>query len=631
MDESRSQDDLPPCERTRFLVALLDDEERGRLQPVERYLAAFPSIADFVRTEYAALTQPAAPAAAAATPSRIGRYEITGSLGGGGMGAVFAAIDPQLGRRVVVKSLHPLLARDPAARERLRREARVLGSLDHRGLVKVIDVVEADGSLHLVMPYHDGRTLAAHLAEARAASLVGPAGDDGAWLRLPGVGDRGAAVRALVGFVRATAQALDHAHRAGVVHRDLKPDNLLALADGTPLVLDFGLSQPGDESRLTVAGEVVGTPMYMAPEQIEGQPATPATDVYALGVVLYEALTLVHPFAGPGGRAGVFQRILLGDPLPPRRHQPRLARDLEAVVLRAIDRAPQRRYATAAAFADDLKRVLDLEPTDARPLSAVTAAWRRVQRRPRASAAVALLLVATVAALVAGVEAWRLHAQQAAARAELEQLQGHPQAAPVREQLGRVLERMRSLVFEPGPALHAIYPRGEVAATDGIAWIGLSATDDDLMPGVAVAHRYRVEVRDAAGVIATQFVHDAEPSTRWCEAPWPASAPSSGRWRVEWIGARLPDGTVVEATQDERAAHAVAADFTVAREPAAIESVAGAAAAVAPSAALRAALRPGGEAPVGERVRAAAAAAQALGDDELAARLTAQLRGLEGR
>ncbi|MFN9758113.1 MAG: protein kinase domain-containing protein, partial [Planctomycetota bacterium] len=169
MDEPRIADDLPPCERTRFLVALLDDDERGRRQPVERYVAAFPAIADFVRTEYAALARPAGPAAVATAPlpARIGRYEVTGALGSGGMGAVYAAVDPQLGRRVVVKSLHPALARDAAAHERLRREARVLGSLDHAGLVKVIDVVEADGGLQQDRPWLVGRSVGAHLGGGR--------------------------------------------------------------------------------------------------------------------------------------------------------------------------------------------------------------------------------------------------------------------------------------------------------------------------------------------------------------------------------------------------------------------------------------------------------------------------------
>jgi tRNA A-37 threonylcarbamoyl transferase component Bud32 len=620
MDEPTNPSDPPPCERTRFLVALLDDEERGRLQPLAHYLAAHPDIADFVRTEYAALARPAGPAAVEATPlpARIGRYEVTGALGSGGMGTVYAAVDPQLGRRVVVKSLHPALARDAAAHERLRREARVLGSLDHAGLVKVIDVVEADGGLHLVMPFHDGRTLGAHLADARSAS-----GADAGWLWLPGATDRGASLRALVGFVRAAALALAHAHRAGVVHRDLKPDNLLVLADGSPLVLDFGLSQPGDEVRLTAVGEVVGTPLYMAPEQIEGQPATPATDVYALGVVLYEALTLVHPFAGAGGRAGVFQRILIGDPVPPRKHQPRLARDLEAVALRAIERDPARRYPNAAAFAADLKRVLDLEPTDARPLSAVTAAWRRVRRRPRASAAVALLVILGGAAALAVSEALRLRAQQASARDELQALHAAPHAAPVREQLGRVLQRMRSLAFEPGPSLLAVHPRGAVAAVDAIAWIGLAACDDNLLPGVQCVHRYRVEVRAADGAVAAVFEHDADPATRWCEVAWPTGAPAAGSWQVAWIGARMPDGSFVAATAAEQLAHQIIAPFAVAAASGHAEP--------SPSAALRAALHPGAAAPVGERLRAAEAAATALGDAGLAARLVAEQRSVEDR
>lgn len=627
MDEAREPDDQPPCERTRFLVALLDDEERGRLQPLERYLAAFPGIADFVRSEYAALTRPdGAPGVqpAPGAPAQIGRYRIVRPLGQGGMGAVHEAEDPQLRRRVVVKSVHPALARDAAAVDRLRREARVLGSLDHRGLVKVIDVVEEGGALHLVMPYHDGHTLAAHLAAARSASEPGELGR-AAFVRLQASDDRGAALRRLLGWFVAVAQALDHAHRVGVVHRDLKPENLMALPDGSPMVLDFGLSQPGDDVRLTAIGEVVGTPLYMAPEQIEGHPATPATDVHALGVVLYEALTLVHPFAGAGGRAGAFQRILLGDPTPPRKHGPLLSRDLEAVVLRAMERVPARRYADAGAFARDLKRVLDLEPTEARPVSAVTAVWRKARRRPRAAATLAVAILAAAAAGYAMVEVRRLRDSRAAALEALETLRALPGAAGVRDEIGRVVERMRSTAIAPGPGLHAIHPRGSVAAGDAIAWIGLPARDDDLLPDVVCVHRYRVEAIGDDGVVAEAFEVDADPATRWCEASWPIGAPARGRWRVTWIGAAIPGGAFEAATAAERAAHAIEASYAIDAAPHA------AAAAAAPSAALRAALRPGADGAAAVRVRAAVAAAQALGDDELAGLLAAELRGIEDR
>lgn len=618
-------DDLePPCERTRFFEALLDDDERGRLRPVDAYVAAFPAIADFVRTEYDAWTRQgntppdAAAGEASAMPATIGRFRVLRRIGQGGMGQVFEAEDPQVRRRVVIKSVQPALARDAGAVARLRREARVLGSLDHRSLVKVIDVLEEGGAVHLVMPFHDGETMAAHLAAARAASDAGAP-----FVRLGGATDRGEALRALLTWFFAVAQALDHAHRAGVVHRDVKPENLLVLSSGGAMVLDFGLAQPGDEVRLTAIGEVVGTPLYMAPEQIEGQAPTAATDVYALGVVLYEVLTLVHPFAGPGGRAGAFQRILLGDPVSPRRHDPRLSRDLEAVVLRAMERSPQRRYADAGALARDLKRVLDLEPTEARPVSAVTAVWRKARRRPRAAATLAVAFFAAAAATYAFVEVRRLRANQDAARAALETLQAQPGAAAVADELSRVVERMRSAAIAPGPGLHAIHPRGAVPVGDGIAWIGLPARDDDLLPGVVCVHRYRVEVRGADGAVAAAFEVDADPATRWCEAAWPAGAPSRGRWRAQWIGARLPDATFAAASAEERAAFAVEAAF-------AIDAVASTGA-TAPSSALRAALRPGAAGTAAERVRAGVDAARALGDDELAALLAAELRGIEGR
>ena len=626
-----SQDPFAECERSRFLSRLLNDEERGRLGSLDQYLAEYPGISDFVRSEYEALDRSAGSGAEPGHghPAAVGRYLIRSRLGAGGMGTVYEAMDPQLNRRVVVKSLHPALVHDAAARDRLRREARVLGSLDHGGLVKVIDVVEQDGVLHLVMPFHEGRTLAALIATARGASASVAGGV--AHLQLPGAADRGSALRAFVGYLRATALALDHAHQGGVIHRDLKPENLLVLADGTPLVLDFGLSQPSGELRLTAQGEIVGTPLYMAPEQIEGQLATPATDVYALGVILYEGLALVHPHAGPGGRDGAFRRILRGDPVPLRRHQPLISRDLEAVVLRAMDPAPTRRYPSAGALARELQRVLDLEPTEARPISAITAALRRIRRRPQKLLIGAGFLLAAASTAWTLLQAQGLRRQQDRVRDELIALQAQPQAGPVRAELGRVLERMRSLPFEPGPSMHAIHPRGAVVATTTATWIGLAAVDDDLMPGQVFVHRYRVEVRDGSDAVVATVEHDADPASRWCTAAIPELAGlTRGRWLASWIGARGPDGVFVAATAAESAATAVSAVFSTAPGPLPDGAPACLAAGFA-SAALLAALQP--NAGNGERsdLSLALAAAKALEDGQLVERLAVERAKEVGR
>jgi tRNA A-37 threonylcarbamoyl transferase component Bud32 len=628
------------CERTRFLLTLLDDEEHGRLQPVEHYEQGFPGLVEFVRAEYAALLRPLPePDAGPTVGSTVGRYRIVRELAEGGMGAVLEAMDPELGRRVVLKSLHPALARDGKAIERLRREARILGSLDHANLVNVIDVVEVEHRLHLVMPFYEGRTLAAHIAAARAeAGRVGGA----AFVRLGDATDRGVALRLLLTWFRGVAEALQRAHEAGIVHRDIKPDNLLVRPDASPVVLDFGLALPEDDLRLTSVGEVLGTPLYMAPEQIEGQVATPATDVRALGLVLYEALTLVHPFVGPGGRAGAFQRILTGDPVPPRRHHARLSRDLEAVVMRALEHEPARRYPTAAALAQDLARVLDLEPTDARPVSGMTAVWRRVRRRPLSAALVALLLVLALLAAWGWASWRRLDDRIARAGRALD----HYRSDPSPESLDAVGDSLRSLPVDPGAGIHLVFPRGRVFAVGPFAWIGYDPVDEALMPGHRFRHRYALEVVDGTGAVVWQHEYEQGETTRRCELGWPADLVLTGgsEWRVRWIGAR-DDAGVFASGADEADGVAVGASFHVEED----EQVAARLRQAAPgdplghleilqqggypADVLRRALFGSADSVVPERdlLRIAAQAADALGDSSLALALQRRSAALEGR
>lgn len=396
----------PPSERTRFLMQLLDDQERDRLEPVERYLAEFASIAEFVRSEHANLVRDSLGSKAGGTNAmvpgqRIGRYELLRVIGEGGMGRAWLARDPQVGREVVVKALRGSEGPNDPGHERLRREARVLGRLDHKALAEVLDILDGDDGVYLVLPFYEGRTLGAHIGALRAQS------ERGGVPRSPWVlydeaapADRAAALRRLLAFFAEMADGLHTAHVAGIVHRDLKPHNVIVQPDGSPIVLDFGLALPGDDERLTLSGEVLGTPMYMSPEQIDGsKPVDARSDVYALGVLMYEALTLVHPFAGAPGREATFHRVLRGDAVPPRRHQPLIPRDLDAVVQKAMDRDPARRYGDAAAVARELRRVIELEPTEARPISGITRWMRKVVHRRRMISMAAGMVLVLVGAL----------------------------------------------------------------------------------------------------------------------------------------------------------------------------------------------------------------------------------------
>ncbi len=401
--------DPAPTERTRFLQRMLEDQERGRLQPVERYVAEFARIEDFVRSEHSNLSKPASSDGEDDVftqdfrkGDRIGRYELVRVIGEGGMGRAWLARDPMLARDVVVKALRGDVDADDPGHERLRREARVLGKLDHPAIAKVLDILEDGKRAYLVLPFYDGETLASRIARARARS-ESAAVQTGPWVDISAASasDRPASLRALLEFFAAVADALHTAHRSGVVHRDLKPQNLIVQADGSPVVLDFGLALPTSDDRLTQPGEVIGTPLYMSPEQVDGsRPVDVRSDVYSLGVTLYESLSLVHPFTGDGGREATFHRVLRGDPVPLRRHQSLIPRDLEAVVQKAMEREPQRRYADAAAFARELRRVIALEPTEARPVSGITLWVRRATRRPRRLAA------ATVTATVFAAAGW---------------------------------------------------------------------------------------------------------------------------------------------------------------------------------------------------------------------------------
>jgi serine/threonine protein kinase len=400
LDGSGPAADPAPTERTRFLQRMLEDQERGRLQPVDRYVAEFAQIEDFVRSEHRNLSRPASSEGEDDVFSqdlrkgdRVGRYELVRVIGEGGMGRAWLARDPMLARDVVVKALRGDVDADDPGHERLRREARVLGKLDHPAIAKVLDILEDGKRAYLVLPFYDGETLASRIARARARS-ESAAVQTGPWVEVAAAsGDRPASLRALLEFFAAAADALHTAHRSGVVHRDLKPQNLIVQADGSPVVLDFGLALPTSDDRLTQPGEVIGTPLYMSPEQVDGsRPVDVRSDVYSLGVTLYEALALVHPFTGDGGREATFHRVLRGDPVPLRRHQPLIPRDLEAVVQKAMEREPQRRYADAAAFARELRRVIALEPTEARPVSGITLWVRRATRRPRRLAAATVTL-----------------------------------------------------------------------------------------------------------------------------------------------------------------------------------------------------------------------------------------------
>ncbi len=270
--------------------------------------------------------------------SKLGRFEISGVLGQGAMGVVYLAHDPDIDRPVALKTIRSGAAREDNASEleaRFLKEARLAGRLQHPNIVTVYDVGHDGDLLFIAMEYVDGRPLTRYLA----------APDD-----LP------LAVR--VGIIRQAAEALAHAHERGVIHRDVKPGNILVSKDGRVKVTDFGIGKfaGAEPSDLTRTGQMIGSPAYMSPEQVRGEKIDGRSDLFSLGVVLYELLTGVRPFPGESITTLVYQ-ILHTEPKNPLDIKAGLPPATEEVMARLLAKKPDRRPADAAAFIRDLSRI----------------------------------------------------------------------------------------------------------------------------------------------------------------------------------------------------------------------------------------------------------------------------------
>ena len=310
----------------------------------------------------------------------LSRYEIRGWLGEGAAGTVYRGWDRELKRPVAIKVLRDFGRFNESMRRRFRGEAQAAAGLAHPNLVAVHDVGEEDGVLFLVMELVEGSLLSEIL------------------------GRHGLAPREIARLLEKVCRGVGAAHGRGILHRDLKPGNILVTRDGEPKVFDFGLALVQGETAVHQSSVMAGTPLYMAPEQITARPAelTPATDVYALGAILYEALT-GHPPHRAESVGKVYGKVLNELPKPPRVANPGIPRDLETLCLHALEKDPSRRYPNADALAADLKRLLEGEPIQARPLGAFSRALRRVRRHPwgalaAAAAALGLAWTITVAA-----------------------------------------------------------------------------------------------------------------------------------------------------------------------------------------------------------------------------------------
>ncbi len=330
----------------------------------------------------------------------IADFEVLSELGRGGMGIVYRARQLTLQREVALKILSPALAQVPRSVERFRREAQAAARLHHTNIVPVYAQGLADGHLYYAMELIAGESLDEVLAAERIEFDVTASQARGGASRVGHVSGSSAHrrnYRRIALRIASVAEALAHAHEQRVIHRDIKPQNLILGTDGHLHITDFGLARLTDEPGLTLSRDLVGTPIYMAPEQVSGGKIDGRTDVYALGMTLYEMLALRKPFSGDTYES-IIRQVLNSDPVPPRKVDRRIPVDLETICLRAIEKEPQRRFASAADMAADLRRYAEQFPIASRRISLPGRIARWTRRHPAQAAVIGLLV--TIAALL---------------------------------------------------------------------------------------------------------------------------------------------------------------------------------------------------------------------------------------
>jgi tetratricopeptide (TPR) repeat protein/predicted Ser/Thr protein kinase len=326
-------------------------------------------------------------------PPDFPRYEIRRPLGVGATSTVYQAWDRELDRPVALKVLTGPLREDSPIHQRFRREAKVLARLGHSNIVHIYDAGEIEGRMYVAMELIDGAPLNEHVRDAKAS------------------------IKETVRLLQMVARGVHHAHERGIVHRDLKPTNILVTKEGEPKVVDFGLARMMlSDTELTRSGTTMGTPTCMSPEQVEGRvkEMTARTDVYALGAILFDLLTGRPPFLAETAME-MYQQIVQAEPPPPRRLNHRVPTDLEIICLKALEKEPARRYASAKDFADDLMRFLDGEAILAQAPSTWSIVRRRIVRH-RWAVTTAMLVLAAVA-VVGAILAQRRSEESARDRA----------------------------------------------------------------------------------------------------------------------------------------------------------------------------------------------------------------------
>jgi predicted Ser/Thr protein kinase len=417
------------------------------------------SLSPHEQPTFAVISQDPTAPSGASSPARvryIGDYEVLSEIARGGMGVVYRARQISLNRPVALKMI---LAGQLASEADVRRfylEAEAAANLDHPGIVPIYEIGEHEGQHFFSMGFVEGSSLSAKVAN-------GP---------LP--------PREAAEFVRQVAESVQYAHEKGVIHRDLKPANVLLDSQSQPKVTDFDLAKKLEgDSGLTHTGQVMGTPSYMPPEQAEGKNVGPLADVYALGAILYCLLTGRPPFQAATPMDTLLQ-VVGQEPVPVRQLNATVPRDLETIALKCLEKDPGRRYASAAAFAEDLRRYLAGEPITARPVGPAERAWRWGRRHPAVAA-----LTATAASLILTVAAVStvayLNTSRALAVARTER-------AAARERLWESLTAQGRAERLAGSRWQALAVYGEAAQIKPTPDLRQQAIQAIVVPGVRLRH-----------------------------------------------------------------------------------------------------------------------------------------------
>jgi serine/threonine protein kinase/Flp pilus assembly protein TadD len=427
-------------------------QQQGENPKIEEYTARYPDAAPILRNVLASLRlidQSAPPVAEEAASETLGDFHLLREIGRGGMGVVYEAEQLSLHRRVALKVLPFAATLDERRLQRFKIEAQAAAQLHHGSIVPVYAVGCERGVHYYAMQFIEGQTLAAAIEELRTQTDATPVPQGELGRHRADYFRRAAEMGSQI------ADALDHAHQAGIIHRDVKPSNLLLDTSGKLWITDFGLAHCQSEASLTATGDLVGTLRYMSPEQARGgrTPVDARADIYSLGATLYELLTLRSVIDGKD-REEILSKIASEEPSAPRRHNRAIPRDLEIIVQTALAKAPVERYASAQELADDLRRFLDDRPIRARPPSVAQRLRKWVKRHRSLAVTAGLFLVSLV--LLAAFFLIRMEQRRAVAvdaatvhihRAELLQEQG--QWSQARAALERAEERLSEEGSEP--------------------------------------------------------------------------------------------------------------------------------------------------------------------------------------